>query len=130
MEVLGLVLLAGRTGADKVAHHTPVVLDEELCAQALEGFLNPLVAGGVGELQDVLEYCGVVRDEHPAIMEKQAIAHSLGHAMGTRGDRVPSRAQCRVGLQLTANVVEEPKAGDRDRREGRWSGVDEWRQNR
>jgi hypothetical protein len=73
MEGLCLVALACQAGAHKLSDKPPIMLNDEILAEALKSFLHTFMASGVDELEDRGQGCGHSRHEHVGAAEDKAI---------------------------------------------------------
>jgi hypothetical protein len=67
----------------------------------------------VGELEDVVEKHRGAGHEHAPLVKKKALLDTPGVTVHARGHRVATRMQVGIGLQLPAELVEEPEGGNR-----------------
>ena len=74
------------------------MLDEKIGPEALKSFLDAFMRPGVRKLENVVEGLRISRDEHPAVVEDEAVAHAPGGVVLASSDRIPSSAQ--VGARL------------------------------
>jgi hypothetical protein len=98
VESLGFIPLAGGAGSNEVTDHPPIMLDEKIGPEALKSFLDAFMRPGVCKLENVVEDLRISRDEHPAVVEDEAVAHAPGGVVLASSDRIPSSAQ--VGARL------------------------------
>jgi len=94
---------------------TLVAVDDEVRAESMQGLLDALVPGGVGELEHGGERCRRRRDEDSCAAQDEPI---LDAPWGPtrRSDGVPEALQVGVVLQLGAEVGEEAERQPGDSR--------------
>lgn len=86
------------------------MLDEEILAEALEGFLHTFMSGGVGELEERGQHRGRGEHEHTGAVEDEAV-HDAPRGAPLGDHRVAEGMEVSVVLQFMTEILKSLKEG-------------------
>jgi hypothetical protein len=74
MKGLRLIALAHGACPHEIPDNAPIMLNEELSAKALQGFLNPLMSSGMRQLKHVIKHGRGCWHKDAPLVQQEAVA--------------------------------------------------------